>query len=166
MFTRASAKSRVLRPVQPYYLAVRIVDGEGRLIGEHRFLGMLTVAALYENVLDIPVVERHVRDAIHRAGFPLESYSGQQMLEVISALPREELFSATEEQLHDTAVGVLAVAGRRAVRVFLRPDPYRRFVSCLVYVPARPVHDVVRASRWPTCCGATWAARRSTSPSG
>ena len=125
----------MLRPVQPYYLAVRVVDGTGRIVGEHRFLGMLTVAALYENVLDIPVVERHVRAAIHRAGFPLESYSGQQMLEVISALPREELFSATEEQLHDTAVGVLAVAGRRAVRVFLRPDPYRRFTSCLVYVP-------------------------------
>ena len=29
VFTRASAKSRVLRPVQPYYLAVRIVDGDG-----------------------------------------------------------------------------------------------------------------------------------------
>ena len=28
-------------------------------LGEHRFLGMLTVAALYESVLDIPVVERH-----------------------------------------------------------------------------------------------------------
>ena len=135
VITRASTPSRVLRPVQPYYLAVRISDATGRVVGEHRFLGMLTVAALYENVLDIPVVERHVRGAIRRAGFPLASYSGQRMLEVISALPREELFSATEQQLHDTAVGVLAVAGRRAVRVFLRPDPYRRFVSCLVYVP-------------------------------
>jgi glutamate dehydrogenase len=135
VFTRASAKSRVLRPVPPYYLAVRAFDDAGRLVGEHRFLGMLTVAALYEDVLDIPVVERHVRAAIHRAGFPLESYSGQQMLEVISALPREELFSATEQQLHDTAVGVLAVAGRRVVRLFLRTDPYRRFISCLVYVP-------------------------------
>ena len=36
----------------------------------------LTVPALYESVLDIPVVERRVRGAIHRAGFPLESYSG------------------------------------------------------------------------------------------
>jgi glutamate dehydrogenase len=135
VFTRASAKSRVLRPVQPYYLAVRILDPAGELIGEHRFLGMLTVAALYENVLDIPVVERRVRGAIQRAGFPLASYSGQRMLEMISALPREELFSSTEQHLHDTAVGVLAVAGRRAVRVFLRPDAYHRFVSCLVYVP-------------------------------
>ncbi|WP_433558507.1 NAD-glutamate dehydrogenase [Pseudonocardia xinjiangensis] len=134
VLTRANALSP-LRPVHPYYLAVRTVDAEGRLVGEHRFLGTLTVAALHENVLDIPVIERRVRNAIRRAGFPLDSYSGQQMLEVISELPREELFSASEQRLHDTAVGVLAVAGRRAVRLFLRPDPYRRFISCLVYLP-------------------------------
>jgi glutamate dehydrogenase len=134
VMTRASAPSP-LRPVHPYYLAIRTFDAGGRLVGEHRFLGLLTVPALYESVLDIPVVERRVRDAIHRAGFPLESYSGQRMLEVISGLPREELFAVGEQRLHDTAVGVLAVAGRRAVRLFLRPDPYRRFISCLVYVP-------------------------------
>ncbi len=134
VITRANAPSP-LKPVHPYYLAVPTFDGEGRRTGEHRFLGSLTVPALYESVLDIPVVERRVRGAIHRAGFPLESYSGQQMLEVISGLPREELFSATEERLHETAVGVLAVADRRAVRLFLRPDPFRRFISCLVYLP-------------------------------
>ena len=166
MFTRASAKSRVLRPVQPYYLAVRVVDAAGRLLGEHRFLGMLTVAALYENVLDIPVVERHVRGAIHRAGFPLASYSGQQMLEVISALPREELFSATEQQLHDTAVGVLAVAGRRAVRRLPAPrpvPPLRLRAWCTCRATGTPRR---RASRWPRCCGAACGGRRSTSPSG
>ncbi len=134
VMTRASAPSP-LRPVHPYYLAIRTFDASGRLVGEHRFLGLLTVPALYESVLDIPVVERRVRDAIHRAGFPLESYSGQRMLEVISGLPREELFAVGEQRLHDTAVGVLAVSGRRTVRLFLRPDPYRRFISCLVYVP-------------------------------
>jgi glutamate dehydrogenase len=134
VITRANAPSP-LKPVHPYYLAVPTFDGEGRRTGEHRFLGTLTVPALYESVLDIPVVERRVRGAIHRAGFPLESYSGQQMLEVISGMPREELFSATEERLHETAVGVLAVADRRAVRLFLRPDPFRRFISCLVYLP-------------------------------
>jgi glutamate dehydrogenase len=134
VITRANAPSP-LRPVHPYYLAVRMRDTGGRLVEEHRFLGLLTVPALYESVMDIPVVERRVQDAIHQAGFPLESYSGQQMLEVISELPREELFGVSAESLHDTAVGVLAVAGRRAVRLFLRPDPYRRFISCLVYLP-------------------------------
>jgi glutamate dehydrogenase len=134
LMTRATVPSP-LRPVHPYYLAVRDADGEGRVVGEHRFVGTLTVQAKHESVLDIPLVERRVRQAIHRAGFPLESYSGQQMLEVISALPSEELFGAGVQRLHDTAVGVLAVAGRRVVRLFLRPDPYKRFVSCLVYLP-------------------------------
>ncbi len=134
VITRASTISP-LRAVHPYYLAVRTLGPDGRLVGEHRFLGTLTVAALYESVLDIPVVEGRARAAIHKAGFPLESYSGQAMLEVISGLPREELFSAGEQSLYDTAVGVLAMAGRRAVRLFLRPDPYRRFISALVYLP-------------------------------
>lgn len=134
VITRANAPGP-LRPVHPYYLAIRMRDGDGTLLGEHRFLGTLTVPALYESVLDIPVVERRVRGAIQRAGFPLQSYSGQQMLEVISGLPREELFSADEPSLYGTAVGVLAMAGRHAVRLFLRPDPYRRFISALVYLP-------------------------------
>jgi glutamate dehydrogenase len=134
VITRANAISP-LRAVHPYYLAVRSIEPGGQLVGEHRFLGTLTVSALYESVLDIPVVEARARAAIQSAGFPLQSYSGQAMLEVISGLPREELFSASEQTLHDTAVGVLAMAGRRAVRLFLRPDPYRRFISALVYLP-------------------------------
>ncbi|MBW0106268.1 NAD-glutamate dehydrogenase, partial [Pseudonocardia sp. KRD291] len=135
VITRASEPSRVLRPVHPYYLGVRTRDADGTVTGEHRFLGMLTVPARYESVLDIPIVARKIRSAIRRAGFPADSYSGQQMLEVFSGLPREELFSSSEQTLHDTAVGVLAAAGRRGVRVFVHPDPYRRFLSCLVYLP-------------------------------
>ena len=52
--------------------------------GEHRFVGLFTGAALHEPVLDTPVVGRRVLAAIHLAGVPLASYSGQRMLEVIS----------------------------------------------------------------------------------
>ncbi len=135
VITRASAPSRVLRPVHPYYVGIRTRDADGTVTGEHRFLGMLTVPARYESVLDIPVVSRKVRGAIRMAGLPADSHSGQQMLEVFSGLPREELFSSSERTLHDTAVGVLAASARRAVRVFVHPDPYRRFLSCLVYLP-------------------------------
>ena len=135
VITRASGPSRVLRPVHPYYVGIRTRGADGTVTGEHRFLGMLTVPARYESVLDIPVVSRKVRGAIRMAGLPADSYSGQEMLEVFSGLPREELFSSSEKTLHDTAVGVLAAAARRAVRVFVHPDPYRRFLSCLVYLP-------------------------------
>ncbi|BBG00581.1 MULTISPECIES: NAD-glutamate dehydrogenase [Pseudonocardia] len=135
LITRAGERSRVLQAVHPYYVGVRTRDTDGTVTGEHRFLGMLTVPARHESVLDIPVVARRVRGAIRRAGFPADSYSGQQMLEVVSVLPRAELFAASEQRLHDTGVGVLEASARRAVRLFVHPDPYRRFLTCLVYLP-------------------------------
>ncbi|MFP5072225.1 NAD-glutamate dehydrogenase [Pseudonocardia nantongensis] len=135
LITRASEPTRVLRAVHPYYVGIRTRDADGSVTGEHRFLGMLTVPARHESVLDIPVVAHRIRSAIRRAGFPADSYSGQQMLEVFSVLPRGELFASSTRRLHDTGVGVLAASERRAVRLFVHPDPYRRFLSCLVYLP-------------------------------
>lgn len=135
LLSQASSPSRVARTVYPDYLSIKIFDADGNVRGEHRFLGVLTVAALHESVLDIPVVEKRVRQAIHRAGFPLESYSGQRMLEAISAYPRAELFRVSADELYDTAVGVLSLAKRWQPRLFLRRDPYLRYFSCLVYLP-------------------------------
>ncbi|MET0236002.1 MAG: NAD-glutamate dehydrogenase [Kibdelosporangium sp.] len=135
VLTEASAPSTVHRSVYPYYVGVKTFDDSGAVTGEHRFLGVFTTTALHENVLDIPVVERRVREVIHEAGFPLESYSGQRMLEVIQNWPRAELFSSTTESLYSTATGVIALADRRRLRLFLRRDPYGRFYSCFVFLP-------------------------------
>ncbi|MGW6445584.1 NAD-glutamate dehydrogenase [Lentzea sp. NPDC055074] len=135
VLTQASAQSSVHRSVYPYYVGVKTFDGEGNVSGEHRFLGIFSTTALHENVLDIPVVERRVREVIHRAGFPLQSYSGQRMLEVIQNYPRTELFSVDAETLYQTTTGVIALAERRRLRLFLRRDPFGRFFSCLVYLP-------------------------------
>ncbi|HEX8869608.1 MAG TPA: NAD-glutamate dehydrogenase, partial [Lentzea sp.] len=135
VLTQASAQSSVHRSVYPYYVGVKTFDAEGNVSGEHRFLGIFSTTALHEDVLDIPVIERRVRDVIHRAGFPLQSYSGQRMLEVIQNYPRTELFSVDADTLYQTTTGVIALAERRRLRLFLRQDPYGRFFSCLVYLP-------------------------------
>ncbi|MGP4021016.1 NAD-glutamate dehydrogenase [Saccharopolyspora sp. 5N708] len=135
VLTQASAPSTVHRPVHPFYVGVKTFDAVGQANGEHRLLGLFTTTALHENVLDIPFIERRVREVIHRAGFPLESYSGQRMLEEIQNYPRTELFSTDPDTLQDTITGVLALAERRKLKPFLRRDPYGRFYSCLVYLP-------------------------------
>ncbi|MEU8639203.1 NAD-glutamate dehydrogenase [Amycolatopsis sp. NPDC048633] len=135
VLTQASAPSTVHRPVYPYYVGVKTFDGEGNVTGEHRFLGMFTTTALHENVLDIPVVCNRVREVIHRAGFPMESFSGQRMLEVLQNWPRADLFSADTDSLYSTTTGAITLSDRRRLRLFLRRDPYGRFYSCLVYLP-------------------------------
>ena len=135
VLTPASARSTVHRPVHPYYIGVKTFDENGEVTGEHRFLGMFTSSALHEDVLDIPVINRRIREVIHRAGFPMDSHSGQAMLEVIQSWPRAELFSTDADSLYATASGAIALADRRRIRAFLRRDPYRRFYSCVVFVP-------------------------------
>jgi glutamate dehydrogenase len=135
VLTQASTPSTVHRSVHPYHVGVQTFDVQGRVTGEHHFLGLFTGAAMHENVLDIPVIERRAREAIHRAGFPLESYSGQRMLEEIQNYPRTELFSVDVDELHEIITGVLALAERRKLKSFLRRDRYGRFFSCLVYLP-------------------------------
>jgi glutamate dehydrogenase len=135
VLTEASEPSTVYRSVYPYYVGVKAFDDSGEVIGEHRFLGVFTTSALHEDVLDIPVVRRRVREVIQRAGFPMKSYSGQRMLEVIQNWPRPELLSADTDTLYVMATGVLALAERRRLRLFLRKDPYGRFFSCLVFLP-------------------------------
>ncbi|WP_204841933.1 NAD-glutamate dehydrogenase [Saccharothrix algeriensis] len=135
VLTQASAQSSVHRSVYPYYVGVKTFDADGDVTGEHRFLGVFSTTALHEDVLDIPAIERRVREVIHRAGFPLHSYSGQRMLEVIQNYPRTELFSVDADTLYQTVAGVIALAERRRLRLFLRRDPYGRFYSCLVYLP-------------------------------
>ncbi|WP_424184769.1 NAD-glutamate dehydrogenase [Actinokineospora sp. G85] len=135
VLTEASAPSTVHRAAYPYHVGVKTFDADGAVTGEHRFLGVFTTTALHEDVLDIPVVERRVRQVIHRAGFPMQSYSGQRMLEVIQNWPRAELFSTSAESLYATTTGVIALADRRRLRLFLRRDDYGRFYSCLVFLP-------------------------------
>ncbi|TVT05018.1 NAD-glutamate dehydrogenase [Amycolatopsis bartoniae] len=135
VLTQASAPSTVHRPVYPYYVGVKTFDERGQVTGEHRFLGMFTTSALHEDVLDIPVVARKVRDVIHRAGYPMESFSGQRMLEVLQNWPRADLFSADRDSLFSTAIGAITLSDRRRLRLFLRRDTYGRFYSCLVFLP-------------------------------
>ncbi|PWV85254.1 glutamate dehydrogenase [Prauserella marina] len=135
VLTQASAPSTVYRPIYPYYVGVKTFDDNGVVTGEHRFLGMFTSSALHEDVLDIPVVAGKAREVIHRAGFPMESYSGQRMLEVLQNWPRADLFSADSDSLYATVTGAITLADRRRLRLFLRRDPYGRFYSCLVFLP-------------------------------
>lgn len=144
LLTQGLVRATVHRSVYPYFIGVADVDEAGVVAGVHLFIGVFTVSAVHENVLDIPVINRRVRSAIEAAGFDLESFSGQAMLEVIESFPRTELFSADTETLRRTAVAVLGVGLRRQVRLFLRSDSYGRFVACMVYLPRDRYTTAVR----------------------
>ncbi|WP_159850081.1 NAD-glutamate dehydrogenase [Nocardia sp. CY41] len=103
--------------------------------GEHVFVGTFTVAGLHENILDIPVISRRVLQVIEWAGFGLDSFSGQAMLEMLQSFPRVELFSTDARRLFETVSAVMNLGLRRQVRLFIRRDSRSDTIYCLVYMP-------------------------------
>ena len=136
VLAKSSMKSTVYRPSYLDYVAVRRFSQEtGEVIGEYRFLGLYTQAAYTESVVRIPVLRRKVDRVLETAGVDADSHDGKALIEILEGFPREELFEISAERLAPIAMAVLGLAERKQVRLFLRPDVYGRYVSCLIYLP-------------------------------
>ena len=135
MITKANARSTVHRPVYLDYIGVRRFDAAGKVVGEHRFLGLFTSAAYNRNPDRIPLLRHKVTRVIARANLPATSHSGKALVNILDSYPRDELFQTDEEELFRVAQEILHLQDRQKIRLFLRRDPFARFVSCLVYVP-------------------------------
>jgi glutamate dehydrogenase len=144
VLTKANSRSTVHRPAYLDYVGVKIFDADGEVVGERRFLGLLTSAAYNESVLRIPVLRRRAQEVLARSGFTPTSHSGKDLLQLLETYPRDELLQTTAEELLPTALAVLHLQERRQLRLFVRPDAYGRFLSCLVYLPRDRYNTDVR----------------------
>ena len=144
VLTKANSRSTVHRNAYLDYVGVKVFDEDGTVVGEDRFLGLFTAAAYNQSVLSIPVLRAKVAAVMRRSGFAPDSHSGKDLLQFLETYPRDELFQATEDELLETALGVLRLQERRRTRLFWRRDPYGRFASCLVYLPRDRYTTTVR----------------------
>src|SRR5215472_7870876 len=135
VLAKSSTRSTVYRPSYLDYVAVRKFGADGKASGEYRFLGLYTQAAYTESITRIPVLRRKLDQVLETAGLSADSHDGKALIEILEGFPREELFEISVEQLTPIALGVLRLGERKQVRLFLRPDAYGRYVSCLIYLP-------------------------------
>jgi glutamate dehydrogenase len=144
VLAKSSTTSTVYRPGYLDYVAVRKFDADGRATGEYRFIGLYTQAAYTESITRIPVLRRKLEQTMEAAGLSEDSHDGKALIEILEGYPREELFEISAEQLTPIALGVLGLGERKQVRLFLRPDAYGRYISCLVYLPRDRYTTAVR----------------------
>ncbi len=144
VITKANARSTVHRSGYLDYVGVKRFDDRGRVIGEHRILGVFAAPAYTRSVLDIPVLRRRFDGAMAALGFVPNSHNAHDLQQFLETYPRDELFQIGQEALTETASEVLHMQGRRQTRLFLRPDAYGRSVSALVYLPRDRYNTTVR----------------------
>ena len=144
LVTKSNMFSTVHRPGFLDYIGIKHFDAKGQLVGERRFLGLWTSAAYNSNPREIPLVRHKVARVIEHFALAADSHDGKALQHILESFPRDELFQASIAELTRIASGIFGLNDRPRVRVLLRHDPFRRFYSCLVYVPREKYNTQVR----------------------
>ena len=133
--TKTAVKSKVHRVVPLDSITVKKFDDHGNVVGLRQFIGLFTSMAYSSSARDIPLLRRKVMEVVQKSGFSPDWHDGKALIHILDTLPRDELFQATVDDLHDLCIRVLAIQETQKVCLFLRRDKFDRFLSCMVYIP-------------------------------
>ena len=142
--TKADTKSTVHRRTYLDFVGVRRFADDGRVLGEHRFLGLFTSAAYNLGPHHIPLLRQKIDRIVQRSDFPQGGHARKALHNILETYPRDELFQAPEDELVVIVTDILYLQDRQRLRLFMRQDRFARFVSCLVYVPRDRYNTAVR----------------------
>jgi len=134
-FSKSSVRSRIHRQAYSDYVVVKQFNDKGDVIGEARFLGLYTSSVYIVSPSTIPLIRHKVSKVFERTGLNPYSHDGKSLQQILDTFPRDELFLSNSSELFEMSTAIARINERYMVRLFMRRDPFGKFVSCLVYVP-------------------------------
>ncbi len=135
LITKLLKKSDVHRRVPIDCIVVRHFDRKGVLTGETHFIGLFTSVTYSRGIATVPYLWYKVENLMARAGFESGEHSGRALRHILEKYPRDELFQISDEKLFQTCMEILRLQERPRIALFVRPDPFGRTATCLVYIP-------------------------------
>ena len=132
---KSNTLASVHRNAYTDYIGIKRFNDKGEVIGERRIIGLYTSAAYHTNPKHIPFLRHKVALIMENSKLNPRSHAGKVLLNIIETLPRDDLIQGSEDELLEICMGIFYMQERKRIRMFARMDVYRRFISCLVYVP-------------------------------
>ncbi len=147
-------KSRIHRNVNAERIRIQKFNDKGEVIGEYRFVGLLTSSVYYQPINSIPIIRQKVAKVIKEANFKPYGHSYKDLVSVLESYPKDELFQIDYSELFKISLGMVAMSGRSMLKIFARNDKFNRFVSFLIFIPRdrfntqvkEEVHDILTNS--------------------
>ncbi len=135
MLTKANQRSTVHRRVHMDVIGVKKFDAAGKVVGERMLVGLFTSAAYSRSPINIPLLRQKVANALTRAEFPPASHDAKALAHILENYPRDELWQIDADTLFNNAMGILHLQERQRTALFVREDPFQRYLSAMVFVP-------------------------------
>ncbi len=135
VFFQTNTKATVHRDAYTNCLAVLKFDAKGHVVGEYRFVGLYASRVYYDNIRNIPIVREKLKYILERSDLPEQGYGYRKLLNILETFPRDDLIEGHKEELYRLAIDILRMQERKEVRLFVRRDVFKRYISCLIYLP-------------------------------
>ena len=135
VMTKTNRRSTVHRPAHMDAVAVKSFDEKGAVNGVRLFVGLFSSSAYNQTPREIPLLRQKVNDLVERAGYDERSHAGKALVHVLDNYPRDEMFQIGLDDLYEITRGIVQLQERQRIALFLRRDPFERFISAFVYVP-------------------------------
>ena len=133
--SKTNRLATVHRRVPMDAIAIKTYDKDGNVKGEKLFIGLFTSVTYSRSVSDVPYLREKVEEVLEMSSFIPGSHDRKALRHILEKYPRDELFQITPKQLLKIASNILKLQERQRIALFMRKDPFRRYVSCLVYIP-------------------------------
>ncbi len=135
LVTKLGKKSTVHRAVPLDAITVRQFDRNGNVTGAYLFIGLFTSVTYSRSIDDIPYLRRKANVVMERSGFKPGSHDYKALRHILEKYPRDEIFQIKLPRLLKTSLSILSLQERQRIALYTRKDVFKRFISCLVYVP-------------------------------
>lgn len=144
IISKTNRESTVHRRARMDYIGIKLLDDNGVVVGEERYIGLFTSKAFSDDAGNIPILRRKLESILEESGLREGSHDYKEIITIFNTMPKEGLFLTPAETVGHEIETVLSVYHTHDVRVTLRDDPLRRGASLMVILPKDRFSGTVR----------------------
>ncbi|MGA9598277.1 MAG: NAD-glutamate dehydrogenase [Acidimicrobiia bacterium] len=135
VISKANSVSTVHRRVRLDYVGIHTVDAQGNVNGEARLLGLFTSKAYMAPASQVPLLDHKLQQLVEAEDLIEGTHDHKATVEIFETFPKEELFSATVDELRRSVIGIVQLRESKSVKLFVRRDLFNRSVAIVVALP-------------------------------
>ncbi len=135
LINKADMLSTVRHKLPLDTVSIKRFNKNGKVIGEHLFVGLFSPKIYMNPARQIPILRHKIKEVLEKSQCSPGGYKHKALKRILDNIQRDELFQISPDDLHKLATGILYLEEKPRVALFVRRDPFDRFMSCLFFCP-------------------------------
>lgn len=141
---KSDTKTSVHRKSYMLCISVKNYNSIGKCISIDTFFGFLITKVYYMSVLNIPLIRDKINYVIKKYGYPSDSYNSKELVSALEDFPRSELLQISKNDLYKIASGIVSLTINPRIKLFIREDKAKKYISSLIFIPKTRFSTQVR----------------------